>query len=121
VTQAAKRTPADVLCEARRRDSDRKRELVFRTVDAMKRDGTPITFAAIAREAMVSQWLVYADGVREYIEAARVAQGARAVQSNERTKVQARRAYARTSNSLSRTIADFAQKLNGCGRRCGSG
>ena len=42
----------------------------------MKRDGTPITFAAVARAAKVSQWLVYADGVREYIEAARAAQAA---------------------------------------------
>jgi hypothetical protein len=74
VTQAVKRTPGDVLREARRRDSDRKRAQVFRTVDAMKRDGTPITFALVARTAKVSQWLVYADGVREYIEKARSAQ-----------------------------------------------
>jgi hypothetical protein len=74
VTQAVKRTPADVLRQARRRDSDRKRDQVFRTVDAMKRDGTPITFAAVARTAKVSQWLVYADGVREYISTARDAQ-----------------------------------------------
>jgi len=76
MTQAVRRrrTPADVLREARRRDSDRKRERVFRTVDAMKRDGTPISFAAVARTAEVSQWLVYADGVREYIETARSAQ-----------------------------------------------
>ena len=74
MTQAVKRTPRDVLREARRRDSDRKRDQVFRTVDAMKRDGTSITFAGVARTAKVSQWLVYADGVREYISAAREAQ-----------------------------------------------
>jgi SMC interacting uncharacterized protein involved in chromosome segregation len=74
VTQAIKRTPADVLREARRRDSDRKRNQVFRAVDAMKRDGTPITFASVARSAKVSQWLVYAEGVRGYIEDARNAQ-----------------------------------------------
>ena len=74
MTEAVKRTPADVLREARRRDSDRKRDQVFRAVEAMKRDGTPITFAAVARAARVSQWLVYADGVREHIEAARSAQ-----------------------------------------------
>jgi hypothetical protein len=74
MTHAVKRTPADVLREARRRDSDRKRDQVFRIVDAMKRDGTPITFAAVARAAKVSQWLVYAEGVREYISAAREAQ-----------------------------------------------
>ena len=76
MTQVVKLTPADVLREARRRDSDRKRDQVFRAVDAMKRDGTPITFAAVARAAKVSQWLVYAEGVREYIAAAREAQAA---------------------------------------------
>jgi len=76
MTHAVKRTPADVLREARRRDSDRKRDRVFRTVDAMKRDGTPITFALVARTAKVSQWLVYADGVREYVQTARSAQAA---------------------------------------------
>ena len=47
----------------------------------MKRDGTPITFAAVAKVAKVSQWLVYADGVREYIEAARSAQAAEPAQA----------------------------------------
>jgi methyl-accepting chemotaxis protein len=74
MTQPAKRTPADVLREARRTDSERKRNNVFRTVDRMKREGVDITFAAVARTAQVSNWLVYADGVREYIEAARKAQ-----------------------------------------------
>jgi regulator of replication initiation timing len=74
MTQPAKRTPADVLREARRTDSERKRKNVFRTVDQMKRDGVDITFAAVARTAKVSSWLVYADGVRGYIEAARKAQ-----------------------------------------------
>jgi hypothetical protein len=81
VTHAVKRTPADVLREARRRDSDRKRDQVFRTVDAMKREGAPINFAAVARTAKVSHWLVYADGVREYIETARSAQAAEPAQA----------------------------------------
>ena len=81
MTQAAKRKPSDVLREARRRDSDRKRDRVFRTVDVMRREGKTITFAAIAREAKVSQWLVYAEGVREYIAAAREAQEAEPVHS----------------------------------------
>jgi chromosome segregation ATPase len=42
----------------------------------MRRDGTPITFASVARSAKVSQWLVYAEGVREYILSAREAQAA---------------------------------------------
>lgn len=74
MTPALKRLPADVLREARRKESNRKRTAVFRAVDAMRRDGTEITFAAVARTAKVSQWLVYADGVREYITAAREAQ-----------------------------------------------
>ena len=81
MTRAVERTPADVLREARRRDSDRKRDRVFRTVDAMKRDGTPISFAAVARSAKVSHWLVYADGVREYLETARLAQAGEPAQA----------------------------------------
>jgi uncharacterized protein DUF6262 len=101
VTQAAKRTPADVLREARRRDSDRKRDRVFRTVDAMKRAGTPITFAAIAREAKVSQWLVYAEGVREYIESARLNQAAEPAQA-KRTGHRASEASLRTDFELAK-------------------
>lgn len=71
MSEAAKRTPGQVLREARRKDSDRKRSTVFRTVDTMLRDGIPITFASVARTAGVSNWRVYADGVREYIEKAR--------------------------------------------------
>jgi predicted RNase H-like nuclease (RuvC/YqgF family) len=47
----------------------------------MKRDSTPISFAAVARTANVSQWLVYATGVREYIETARSAQAAEPTQA----------------------------------------
>ena len=101
MTQAVKRTPADVLREARRRDSDRKRDHVFRTVDAMKRDGTPITFAGIAREAKVSQWLVYAEGVREYIESARLSQAAEPAQA-KRTGHRASEASLRTDFELAK-------------------
>jgi hypothetical protein len=74
MTPAPKRRPADVLSEARRNASNRKRAAVFRTVDSMRHDGAEITFAAVARMANVSQWLVYADGVRDYITAARESQ-----------------------------------------------
>lgn len=66
-----KMTPAEVLRLARRRDSDRKRSAVYKVVDTMRREGTPITFSGVASTAKVSRWLVYADGVREYIESAR--------------------------------------------------
>jgi hypothetical protein len=99
-----KRTPADVLRQARRRDSDRKRDQVFRTVDAMKRDGTPITFASVARAAKVSQWLVYADGVRDYIETARSTQAAE--------PAKAKRAGRSASEASLRTDLELAMQDN---------
>ncbi|WP_282696085.1 DUF6262 family protein [Streptomyces sp. CC208A] len=66
----AKRTPGDVLRETRKKDSQTKRAKVLATVDAMKAKGEPITFLTVARSAGVSRWLVYAEGVREHIEAA---------------------------------------------------
>jgi hypothetical protein len=112
MTQATKRKPADILREARRRESDRKRDQVFRTVDAMKRDGTPITFASVARSAKVSQWLVYAEGVREYIVTARDAQAAEpviaghAVQTASEASLRTDLELARQSNRLLRTEVD---------------
>lgn len=67
----AKRRPADVLREARKRDSLTKRARVLAVVDDMKASGEPITFLGVAKTAGVSNWLVYAAGVREHIEAAR--------------------------------------------------
>lgn len=58
------------LFEARRRDSETKRAQVRDTVEKMVSAGERITFASIAKRAKVSTWLVYADGVRERIEAA---------------------------------------------------
>ncbi|MEU0738626.1 DUF6262 family protein [Streptomyces sp. NPDC006134] len=66
----AKRTPGDVLRESRQKDSQTKRAKVLATLDAMKAKGEPITFTAVARAAGVSNWLVYAEGMREHIEAA---------------------------------------------------
>lgn len=37
----------------------------------MQKDGIKVTFASVAKAAGVSTWLVYAEGVRDYIEAAR--------------------------------------------------
>jgi hypothetical protein len=64
------RTPAQVLQEAHHRDSRAKRARVLQAVEELVRTGRPITFAAVARTARVSTWLVYADGVRHHIEAA---------------------------------------------------
>jgi uncharacterized small protein (DUF1192 family) len=58
------------LLESRRRDSDIKRAHVRDTVEKMVLDSERITFAAVARRARVSNWLVYAEGVREHIQTA---------------------------------------------------
>ena len=38
---------------------------------ALKATGASITFAAVAKAAGVSTWIVYAEGIREHIDAAR--------------------------------------------------
>ncbi|MFF1460553.1 DUF6262 family protein [Streptomyces sp. NPDC058330] len=68
---SAKRKPSEVLAESRRRDSRAKREKVLVVIDEMTARGDAVTFAAVAKTAGVSNWLVYAEGVREHIEAAR--------------------------------------------------
>jgi hypothetical protein len=70
------RTPTEVLLNARRAASHRKRSHVLATVEKMKTGDAPITFAAVARAAQVSTWLVYAPGIREHIDTARVHQAA---------------------------------------------
>ncbi|MDX2760417.1 DUF6262 family protein [Streptomyces europaeiscabiei] len=64
------RTPTEVLAASRRADSLRKRQRALDVVQSMLADGEHITFTTVARTAKVSTWLVYAEGVREYIEAA---------------------------------------------------
>ena len=73
---AQPRTPAQVLSEARRQSSLDKRTRTIGAVQGLLRRGEPVTFAAVARAAQVSTWLVYAEGVREHIEAARQRQSA---------------------------------------------
>ena len=68
-----------VLREARRRDSLTKRQRVLAAVQEMEQRREPVTFAAVARHARVSNWLVYAEGVREHIEAAIKRQAAQPV------------------------------------------
>jgi chromosome segregation ATPase len=68
-----------VLREARRRDSLTKRQRVLAAVQEMEHRREPVTFAAVARHARVSTWLVYADGVREHIQAAIKRQAAQPV------------------------------------------
>lgn len=67
---SAPRTPAQVLAASRRETSVRKRQAVLETLQAMAGESTPISFAAVARRSGVSTWLVYAEGVREHVQAA---------------------------------------------------
>jgi hypothetical protein len=65
------------LRAARARDSADKRQRVRQSIDALEAAGSPITGAAVARAAGVSTWLVYADGLREHLDAARRRQAQR--------------------------------------------
>lgn len=70
--RTAARTAA--MMRARRDDSTTKRARVAATVEGMLAAGTPITFAAVARQARVSTWLVYSTDLRDLIHAARTRQ-----------------------------------------------
>ncbi len=65
---AATRTQA--MPPARAQASRDKRQQVLTAVQALEAAGTPVTATAVAAAAGVSNWLVYADGVREHLEAA---------------------------------------------------
>lgn len=69
ITAREARTAA--LRAARANDSARKRQQALTAIAALEAAGTPITFSAVAKTAAVSTWLVYAEGVREHLEAAR--------------------------------------------------
>ncbi|MEU9599899.1 DUF6262 family protein [Streptomyces sp. NPDC048109] len=77
------RKPAEILKAARQRDSADKRGRVLKAVQDMLRDNRRITFAAVAREAGVSSWLVYSPGLRERIDQARARQAAQGHQDQQ--------------------------------------
>lgn len=54
---AAKRTPGQVLREARVRDSEAKRARVLEALNEMAATGEKITFGKLARTTQVSTWL----------------------------------------------------------------
>ncbi|EHM28785.1 MULTISPECIES: DUF6262 family protein [Streptomyces] len=96
------RTPAEVLAESRRRDSRTKRQRVLAVVEQLLAQGDPVTFAAVARTAGVSNWLVYADGVREHIDKVRARQANRPAHDRQSGGT-ASTASLRTDLELSRT------------------
>lgn len=93
------------MIEARRADAGAKRQRVATTLEQMAAQGTPITFAAVARAAGVSSWLVYAPGVREVIEAARARQSAETAPSERR----GRRDHPGLSTDLALARAEIAR------------
>lgn len=66
---AAMRTRA--MLAARTKDSHDKRQRALAAVQDLEAAGTLVTATAVATAARVSTWLVYADGVREHVQAAR--------------------------------------------------
>ena len=68
---AANQIRAAALKAARTKDSQRKRQRTLAALQTLETTGAPITFTAVATAAGVSTWLVYSDGIREHIDAAR--------------------------------------------------
>lgn len=62
---------AATLRAARTKDSHDKRARVLAAIHALESAGTPVTAATVAASASVSTWLIYADGMREHLDAAR--------------------------------------------------
>jgi len=75
MTTTTARTSA--LRAARAKDSQDKRRRVLAAIQALESAGAPVTAAAVATAAGVSTWLVYADGIREHLDAARQRQNNR--------------------------------------------
>lgn len=108
------RTSAEVLAESRRRDSRTKRQRVLAVVEQLLAQGDPVTFAAVARTAGVSNWLVYADGVREHIDKARAQQAnrlARDRQSGGTVSTASLRTDLELSRTEIRTLREERDKL----------
>jgi len=77
---------------AREKDSQDKRRRALEAIEALDATGAPVTVAAVAKAAGVSTWLIYSQGVREHLEAARrrqpnhgVATGNPSLPDNHRT------------------------------------
>jgi hypothetical protein len=67
----ANQVRAAALKAARAKDSELKRRRTLAALEALEASGESITFTAVAKAAGVSTWLVYAEGIREHIDAAR--------------------------------------------------
>lgn len=67
-------TRAATLRAARTKDSEQKRQRTLAAIEALESSGSPVTFSAVAATAEVSRWLVYTEGIREHVQAARTRQ-----------------------------------------------
>ena len=63
-------TRTQAMLAARAKASHDKRQRALAAVRDLEAAGTPVTASAVATAAGVSTWLIYADGVREHLEAA---------------------------------------------------
>jgi hypothetical protein len=70
-TTTANQARAAALKAARTKDSELKRRRALDALQTLENTSAAITFTAVAKAAGVSTWLVYADGIREHIDAAR--------------------------------------------------
>jgi chromosome segregation ATPase len=59
------------LRAARAKDSTGKRRRALEAIETLEAAGTPVTAPAVAKAAGVSRWLVYTEGLREHLDAAR--------------------------------------------------
>ncbi len=64
-------TRTRAMLAARAKDSHDKRQRALAAVHALEAAGAPVTATAVATAAGVSTWLIYADGIREHVQAAR--------------------------------------------------
>jgi seryl-tRNA synthetase len=64
-------TRTQAMLTARVKASHDKRQRALEATRALEAAGTPVTATTVATAAGVSTWLVYANGVREQLEAAR--------------------------------------------------
>jgi hypothetical protein len=63
-------TRTQAMLTARAKASQDKRQRALAAIRALEAAGTPVTATTVATAAGVSTWLVYADGIREHVEAA---------------------------------------------------
>jgi hypothetical protein len=63
-------TRTQAMLATRAKASHDKRQRALAAIQDLETAGTPVTATAVATAAGVSAWLVYADGVREHVQAA---------------------------------------------------